>query len=83
MRDASPLWTLQRLCFEPDVAADFSDRGENRDLGTATEAIKIQLTREMRLENDPVEARAIWYVAPRSGAVMCPAYVARPYDRWP
>src|SRR5262249_31170135 len=21
--------------------------------------------------------------APRSGAVMCPAYVARPYDRWP
>jgi hypothetical protein len=31
----------------------------------------------------PVEARAIWYVAPRSGAVMCPAYVARPHDRWP
>src|SRR6516162_8417756 len=30
-----------------------------------------------------VEARAIWYVALRSGAVMCPAYVARPYDRWP
>jgi hypothetical protein len=28
--------------------------------------------------DDPVEARAIWYVAPRSGAVMCPAYVARP-----
>jgi hypothetical protein len=53
VRDASPLWTLQRLCFEPDVAADFSDRGENRDLGTATEAIKIQLTREMRLENGP------------------------------
>jgi hypothetical protein len=51
VKDASPLWTLQRLCFEPDVAADFSDRGENRDLGTATEAIKIQLTREMRLEN--------------------------------
>jgi DDE superfamily endonuclease len=33
--------------------------------------------------DDPVEARAIWYGAPRSGAVMCPAYVARPYDRWP
>jgi transposase len=33
--------------------------------------------------DDPVEARAIWHVAPRSGAVMCPAYVARPYDRWP
>ena len=32
--------------------------------------------------DDPVEARAIWYVAPRSGAVMCPAYVARPEDRW-
>ena len=28
--------------------------------------------------DDPVEARAIWYVALRSGAVMCPAYVARP-----
>ena len=27
--------------------------------------------------DDPVEARAIWYVAPRSGAVMCSAYVAR------
>jgi len=33
--------------------------------------------------DDAVEARAIWYVAPRSGAVMCPAYIARPYDRWP
>jgi hypothetical protein len=33
---ASPLWTLQRLCFGPDVAADLSDRGENRDPGTAT-----------------------------------------------
>ena len=32
---ASPLWTLQRLCFEPDVAADTSDRGENRDPGQA------------------------------------------------
>jgi hypothetical protein len=43
---------LQRLCFEPDVAADASDRGENRDPGTATEAFKIQLTEETRLEND-------------------------------
>ena len=32
---ASPLWTLQRLCFEPDVAADTSDRGENHDPGQA------------------------------------------------
>jgi hypothetical protein len=24
------LWTLQHLCFGPDVAADYSDRGENR-----------------------------------------------------
>ena len=50
-RHASPLWTLQRLCFEPDVAADPSDRGENRDPDTATEAFKIQLTEETRLEN--------------------------------
>src|SRR4051794_26431628 len=26
----SPLWTLQRLCFGPDVAAANADRGENR-----------------------------------------------------
>jgi len=56
-RHASPLWTLQRLCFEPDVAADPSDRGENRDPGTATEAFKIQLTEETRLENGPFGAR--------------------------
>jgi hypothetical protein len=24
----SPLWTLQRLCFGPDVAAAYVDRGE-------------------------------------------------------
>ena len=50
-RRARPLWTLQRLCFEPDVAADPSDRGENRDPGTATEAIKMHLTVETQLEN--------------------------------
>jgi len=38
--NASPLWTLQRLCFGPDVAADLSDRGENRDPGTATAKVK-------------------------------------------
>ena len=51
--NASPLWTLQRLCFEPDVAADVSDRGENRDPDTATRANKNLLTREARLENGP------------------------------
>jgi hypothetical protein len=30
---ASSLWTLQHLCFGPDVAADYSDREENRDPG--------------------------------------------------
>jgi hypothetical protein len=44
---------LQHLCFEPDVAADPSDRGENRDPGTATETIEMQLTGEARLENGP------------------------------
>ena len=56
-RRARPLWTLQRLCFEPDVAADPSDRGENRDPGTATEAIKMHLTVETQLENAPFQAR--------------------------
>jgi hypothetical protein len=32
----SSLWTLQRLCFEPDVAAKLFDREENRDPGLAT-----------------------------------------------
>jgi hypothetical protein len=56
-RRARPLWTLQRLCFEPDVAADPSDRGENRHPGTATEAIKMHLTVETQLENAPSQAR--------------------------
>jgi hypothetical protein len=30
---ASSLWTLQRSCFVPDVAADYFDRGENREPG--------------------------------------------------
>jgi hypothetical protein len=46
------VWTLQRLCFGPDVAAADVDRGENRDLGMATTAAsKMQLTEEARLEN--------------------------------
>src|SRR5215469_17411019 len=48
---------LQRPRFEPDVAADLSDRGENRDPGAATEAI-TQLTTEVRLENAPFQARS-------------------------
>jgi hypothetical protein len=27
------LWTLRRSCFEPDAAADYLDREENRDPG--------------------------------------------------
>ena len=43
-----PLWTLQRLRFEPDVAAARpTDRGENRDPGSGNHI----LTKEMRLEN--------------------------------
>ena len=71
---ASPLWTLQRLCFEPDVAADPSDRGENRDPGTATEENKRLLTKEARLENGPRLRRVLrrfWHCG--SGAVICPA----------
>jgi len=48
----SPLWTLQRLCFGPDVAAAYVDRGENRDPGKAIAKRKKQLTQEARLEND-------------------------------
>jgi hypothetical protein len=51
------LWTLQRLCFEPDVAADISDRGENRDPVGQTKESKWLLTGETRLENGPVDAR--------------------------
>jgi hypothetical protein len=47
---ASPLWTLQRLCFGPDVAADPSDRGENRDLGTARAKAKGPLVRPQGAE---------------------------------
>lgn len=36
---ASSLWTLQHLCFGPDVAADYSDREENRDPGSNKKTI--------------------------------------------
>jgi hypothetical protein len=48
---ASSLWTLQRLYFEPDVAAKLLDRGENRDPGPATLDLSGPLTRNTRLEN--------------------------------
>ena len=54
----SPLWTLQRLCFGPDVAAAYVDRGENRDPGKAIAKRKKQLTQEARLENGPSGSRA-------------------------
>jgi hypothetical protein len=47
---ASSLWTLQHLRFGPDVAADYSDREENRDPGRRQEK---SLTKETRLENGP------------------------------
>ena len=57
---ASPLWTLQRLCFEPDVAADTSDRGENRDPGQANRKKgKWLLTREMQAVCDPAQYLAL------------------------
>ena len=37
---ASPLWTLQRLCFGADVAAAYADRVENRDPAKATTTSK-------------------------------------------
>ena len=80
-RRARPLWTLQRLCFEPDVAADPSDRGENRDPGTATEAIKMHLTVETQLENAPFQARENFRIVVarsrmQSDAAICPAFDA-------
>jgi hypothetical protein len=38
--------TWQHLCFGPDIAADYSDHGENRDPGQ-----QQPLTKETRLEN--------------------------------
>src|SRR6476620_8593573 len=78
---ASPLWTLQRLCFEPDLAADPSDRGENRDPGTATEEDKRLLTKEVRLENAPFRSKRNHQVRCGAfpGADMCPASDAAAY----
>jgi transcriptional regulator with XRE-family HTH domain len=42
------LWTLRRPCFEPDVAADYSDREENRDLGWATRKLLILVDEVVR-----------------------------------
>ena len=56
-KHASPLWTLQRLSFGPDVAADHTDREENRDPEATDKTDKHRLTTEMRLENGPFVAR--------------------------
>ncbi len=54
-RPLGPLWTLQRLCFGPNVAAAHADRGENHHSGpaTTTAASKGQLTEKAQLENAP------------------------------
>jgi len=72
------LWTLQRLCFGPDVAAANTDRGENRDPGMATTAAsKSQLTDEARLENGSLGARDLLHdLTSGAIAVMCPAFDA-------
>ena len=65
---ASSLWTLQHLCFGPDVAADYSDREENRDPGQQQ---KKPLTKETRLENGPPWQALFWrFERIGSGAVM-------------
>ncbi len=67
---------LQRLCFGPDVAAAYADRGENRDPGMATTAAtsKRQLTEEARLEDGPLGARGVLHdLTSGAMAVMCPA----------
>ena len=70
---ASPLWTLRRPYFEPDVAANAFDRGENHDPGKATKRRKRLLTKEARLENGPLLARCFCSVLIRSLAPICPA----------
>ena len=57
---ASSLWTLQRLRFEPDVAADDPDREENHDPGQAAERHRLGLTMEARLENGSGLARDLF-----------------------
>ena len=84
MFHVSSLWTLQRLCFGPDVAAAYADRGENRDPGKATGRSKRPLTKEARLENGPSGSRASKRIPTgESNAIMCPALLMRHIDRWP
>ena len=79
----SPLWTLQRLCFGPDVAAACADRGENRDPGTAAGRSKKLLTREMRLENGPLGSRGGCKIWRRVDCGHVCGLFGRYSDRWP
>ena len=82
--NASPLWTLQRLCFEPDVAADPSDRGENRDPDTATQAKKNLVDKGGAIRERPLGCkRKMRRLTGESIAIMCPALSTRRSDRWP
>jgi hypothetical protein len=68
---------LRRPYFEPDVAANAFDRGENRDPGKATKRRKRLLTKEARLENDPSDARVKVRILTRgSTAIMGSAFDA-------
>jgi hypothetical protein len=66
---------LQRLCFGPDVAAAYVDRGENRDPGkaTATKTVDIEgAIRERSLERKGF----LLDLAFGTSALMCPAFDA-------
>ena len=75
----SPLWTLQRLCFGPNVAAANADRAENRDPGmaTTTEMGKTQLTREARLENGACLGKTFLTIPVRLGCSRVSGLSAR------
>jgi hypothetical protein len=65
---ASPLWTLQRLRFGPDVAADTSDRGENRDPDAANREKQEAIDKGSAIRERPRECKGDFgLTAPRSG----------------
>jgi hypothetical protein len=63
---ASPLWTLQRLCFEPDVAADTSDRGENRDPGQANKRKQVAIDKGDAIRERPPRRKGKMMLIDRS-----------------
>ena len=75
MINAFSCGTLARESIHIEMPANLA-RNESRASGGETRTGETDY--QALCVDDPVEARAIWYVAPRSGAVMCPAYVARP-----